>query len=142
MLQRIPSENSDIEYVHGVVKVLSAPKINRGRTTVCSFAAETERYPVDGKTANGRQMYENKVLTCTAFGKLAEYFALLEKNDIVLIYGRYEKDQYWTERNEKGEVQYKIIAEYAAVQPQDASSGYDNGSSGGYSGGYYDEPPY
>lgn len=61
---------------------------------------------------------DNKLFqNCNAWGNLSrKYLNRLDKNDILIVAGRLEKDDYWSERNGKDE--YKIIVEWANVQEQ------------------------
>lgn len=109
-------ESHGITYCHGTAKVISAPKVYRARKVVCNFSGEIENYPNGDTRKDGSPDYKNELISFNAFGKLAEYCALLEKGDIIQYYGKYVVDEYWTERNNTGEVQYKIILEYASAQ--------------------------
>lgn len=124
------------QYAHGTAKLIKDPRFNDStRTKVCSFSAEVENHPTGEKTPAGKNKYENTLYTFTAFGALALYCKDLEKKDVVAFYGRMEVDDYWTERNQTGEVVYKIILEFCSVQPT-------NGGAGGYGapGEFYDLP--
>jgi single-stranded DNA-binding protein len=65
------------------------------------------QYGKDGDT----KLYQN----CTAWNDLSrKYLNRLDKGDLVLVVGRMEKDDYWSERNGKDE--YKLNVEWASVQ--------------------------
>ena len=120
------------EYAHGVGTVANAPKVYNGKKMVCSFTATLERTPTDEKNPNGTTKYNYTLRNFTAFGSLAEYCSHMEKGDVFLFYARMEPDEYWTERNATGEVQYKYLLDFIMVQPNIPGSAFEESLPGGW----------
>ena len=59
---------------------------------------------------------DNKLyLNCNAWGNLSgKYLNRLERGDIIMVAGRMEKDDFWSEK--KGVDEYKLIVEWAKDQ--------------------------
>lgn len=110
-------EKDGEQYAHGIAKVMKAPRFIKLKTKVCSMACEVELHDTGEKRADGRPKFRNTLQTFTAFGNLAEYCRDLEKGDVFAFYGKVVVDDYWTQKNETGEVVYKIVLEYCCVQP-------------------------
>lgn len=141
MIQKFYDEQGNY-FAHGTAKVIKEPRIRNGKYPVCNITAEVEAHPTGEKDERGRNIYENTLMSFTAFGKLARYCANLEKKDVFAFYGRLEPDEFWTEKNGTGEVAYKCVLEYVSVQP-----GNGAGADGGYypgnlPAGWDEEPPY
>ena len=65
------------------------------------------QYGKEGET----KLYQN----CTAWNDLSrKYLNRLDKGDYLLVVGRLDKDDYWSERNGKDE--FKLNVEWANVQ--------------------------
>lgn len=65
-----------------------------------------------GKEGDNK-LYQN----CNAWGDLSrKYLNRLDRGDTVLVIGRMEKDDYWSEKN--GTDEFKLIVEWANVQEQ------------------------
>lgn len=117
MIQIWTAENGK-EYVHGTARLIKEPRYSRGRkTTVASFTAVVDERDTGNKTADGRAIYNTTIYNFAAFRKLSDYCRNLEKGDLILFYGTRDIDDYWTERDENGEVHYKIALEFCMVQP-------------------------
>jgi hypothetical protein len=117
MIQIWKAENGK-EYVHGTARLIKEPRYSRGRkTTVASFSAVVDERDTGNKTADGRAIYSTTIYNFAAFRKLSEYCRNLEKGDMILFYGTRDIDDYWTERDENGEVHYKIALEFCMAQP-------------------------
>lgn len=72
-----------------------------------SVTAFSIQYGKDGDN----KLYQN----CNAWGDLSrKYLNRLDRGDYVLVIGRMEKDDYWSEK--KGVDEYKLIVEFANVQ--------------------------
>lgn len=120
MIEIIKSENGR-EYVHGTARLLKEPRYSQGRRApVASFSGVVEHHDTGNKTSDGKPIYHDVIYNFAAFRKLSEYCRNLEKNDVVLFYGTREIDEYWTNRNENGEVQYKVTLEFCMAQPSQA----------------------
>lgn len=81
-------------------------QITKSGKSVTSFSIQ---YGRNGDT----KLFQN----CVAWGNLSrKYLNRLDKGDVVCVKGYMEKDDYWSERNDKDE--YKLVVEWANVQDQ------------------------
>lgn len=81
-------------------------QITKSGKAVTSFSIQ---YGKDGDN----KLFQN----CNAWGNMSrKYLNRLDKHDSLIVVGRLEKDDYWSERNGKDE--YKLIVEWANVQEQ------------------------
>lgn len=128
-----------IEYVHGTARVLKNPRYVMRSRPICNFTGEVESHPTGNKTETGRTEYANTLYNFVAFRKMAEYCKNLEKGDTIAFYGTREVDDFWTDKSKTGEVAYRLILEFCAVQPTDTGAEptpYDGGDPFDY------DPPY
>lgn len=138
MYVTVEDDINEEEYAHGWAVVKTDPKVYRGkRKRVCNFSAAIEQHPTDEKDAKGKTKYESTLWQFTAFGRLADYCSRLERGDKFLFYGRPVVDEYWTERNGTGEIQYKINLDICIVQPTEPDGNY-----GDLPDGWDSEPDY
>lgn len=134
----VEDQISEEEYAHGFGVVKVEPKIFRGKKkAVCNFTAAVEQHPTDEKDAKGKTKYASTLMQFTAFGRLAEYCSGLELGDKFIFYGRPVVDEYWTERNGTGEIQYKINLDICIAQPAEP-----DGSYGDLPDGWATDPDY
>lgn len=81
-------------------------QITKSGKSVTSFSIQ---YGKEGEN----KLYQN----CNAWGDLSrKYLNRLDRGDTVLVIGRMEKDDYWSEK--KGSDEFKLIVEWANVQEQ------------------------
>lgn len=130
-------------FAMGVGKVLKAPKTGKTKRGLayCQISAEVDRFPTGQTSPDGKSIFNNTIMTFSAFGSLAGYCANLEKKDKFLFAGQMEIDDFWTNKSETGEVAYKVILDFAEAQPTAMAADYGYPEED-YGGGYYNEPGY
>lgn len=102
----------------GVGKLIKEPRYYDGKTKVCNFTCEVESHKTGRKNERGYDEYETTYLNFVAFKKLADYCRNLEKRDTIFFAGKMEVDEYWTERNQSGDTQYRVSLDFCTVQPE------------------------
>lgn len=72
----------------------------------------------------GKVGSDNLFQNCTAWNDISRlYLNRLDKGDMVIVVGRMEKDDYWSERN--GTDEYRLTVEWANVQEQFSNDDVD-----------------
>lgn len=143
-------EEDGVIYAVGMGKVIlrkgqKAPLYKgEGRKAVTNFSAEVDRHKTGRKNERGFEVYETKILSFVAFGDLARYCRNFENQDKFVFCGTLEVDDYWTERNNTGEVVYKVKLDFCMAQPQEGQNaeGYGVGYPGDLPDGFDDLPDY
>lgn len=144
------------QYAFGIGRVLLGkdhkhPRFYHGpKHTNCNFLAEVERVSTGEKDVNGHLVYKTKAINMAAFGKVAFLCRNFEKWDTFFFFGRYEVNQYLTEKNDTGEAVYVVNLDFVCPQitedffaASDAPQGDEPGSEyGSYEDFFYGGPNY
>lgn len=97
---------NDYAIVIGAAANVKSQAVGKKNTPITTFSVQ---YAYDKETEKG------EYLNCVAWKDLSSnYLNRLDRGDMILCIGKLERDEYWSERNQKDE--FKMTVEFAQVQ--------------------------